>query len=218
MEIKNLHPHKERIIVSFLLFLFLSSSQISFGQYVLDLPGTAAPNNGYIKSSASLSLSGSFTIEAWIKIEGVGIISSTGSTAHSNIVPIVTKGRSIADGPDQQEVNYFVGYDATTNRLQAEPFPFNYNTGKCQWWLYRKFLVAHNPNPVKSNKINLSFLHTVNGDVVVKVYDLAGRLQMSTTLGVSNNALNIRHKLAKGVYVLKIATLKSEMSKKIIIE
>lgn len=116
MDIRLVHFKKGRLAIVLTTLLFLSFSQIVSAQHVLDLPG----NNGYIKSSTALSLSGSFTIEAWIKIEGAGIASSTGSSAHSNIVPLVTKGRSINDGPDQQEVNYFVGYDLTTNRLQAD--------------------------------------------------------------------------------------------------
>lgn len=116
MEIKNLHYKKGRIVSALMALLLMSSAQISFAQNVLDLPG----NNGYIKSSTGLSISGSFTIEAWIKIEGTGIASSTGSSAHNNIVPLVTKGRSINDGPDAQEVNYFVGFDRTTRRLQAD--------------------------------------------------------------------------------------------------
>ncbi len=69
---------------------------------------------------ASLHLT-NFTLEAWIKIEGTGVItaSGTGTGGHANIVPIITKGRAEAEVP-AQDVNYFLGYDLTTKRLLAD--------------------------------------------------------------------------------------------------
>lgn len=77
-------------------------------------------NYGSAGNNAALRLT-NFTLEAWIKIEGTGIITSngTGSGGHTNIVPILTKGRSENENA-LLDVNYFLGYDLTTNKLQAD--------------------------------------------------------------------------------------------------
>ncbi|MBK7852806.1 MAG: metallophosphoesterase [Bacteroidetes bacterium] len=59
-----------------------------------------------------------FTLEAWIKIEGTGITTSTGSGGVT-IVPILAKGRAEAELP-AVDVNYFLGYDPATNKLTAD--------------------------------------------------------------------------------------------------
>jgi hypothetical protein len=73
-----------------------------------------------LDNSAPLQLA-DFTLEAWIKIEGTGVITSsgTGTGGHTNIVPIITKGRAEAEVATK-DVNYFLGYDLTTKRLLAD--------------------------------------------------------------------------------------------------
>lgn len=60
----------------------------------------------------------SFTLEAWIKVEGAGITTSTGSGGIT-AVPIITKGRSENDNPANINVNYFLGITAD-NKLAAD--------------------------------------------------------------------------------------------------
>jgi hypothetical protein len=63
----------------------------------------------------------SFTLEAWIRIEGTGATtSSSTSNGLTNVVPILTKGRSENDGDPAREVNYFLAYNPTNNRLVAD--------------------------------------------------------------------------------------------------
>jgi hypothetical protein len=96
-----------------LLFL----SQLSNGQSI-QLNGT----NQYINvgNTSSLHLT-SFTLEAWIKIEGSGVITSTSSNGgFTNVVPIITKGRAENDNIKASQINYFLGYQPSTNKLVAD--------------------------------------------------------------------------------------------------
>ena len=79
-----------KIINCIALLLFFSFSAKT--QSIL-LNGSS--NYGSAGNNAALHLT-NFTLEAWIKIEGTGIITTngTGSGGHTNIVPILTKGRS----------------------------------------------------------------------------------------------------------------------------
>ena len=63
------------------------------------------------------TLSGTFTVEAWIKIEGTGISTSTGTGGIFGI-PIVAKGRSESD-VSGRNVNYFLGI-SSSNILVAD--------------------------------------------------------------------------------------------------
>lgn len=76
--------------------------------------------NTFIKvaDSPSLQLT-DFTLEAWIKIEGNGKVTSTGSGGIGDIVPIISKGRAEAEYP-AADVNYFLGYQKSTNQLVAD--------------------------------------------------------------------------------------------------
>jgi hypothetical protein len=60
-----------------------------------------------------------FTLEAWIKIEGTSVITNTGSGGYAAIVPIITKGRAESEAA-LVDVNYFLGYDLSTKKLQAD--------------------------------------------------------------------------------------------------
>src|SRR5689334_14055448 len=98
-------------IVSLLLVLK------SYGQS-LELNGT----NNYvdITNDASLQLQ-SFTLEAWIKIEGTGTTTGTGSTGFpsSTVVPIISKG-SDESGVLGAGINYFLGYRPSDMKLVAD--------------------------------------------------------------------------------------------------
>ncbi len=61
----------------------------------------------------------SFTLEAWIIIEGTGTPTSTGTGGIGDIVPIISKGRAEQEDP-VKDVNYFLGYQLSTNKLVAD--------------------------------------------------------------------------------------------------
>jgi concanavalin A-like lectin/glucanase superfamily protein/type IX secretion system substrate protein/calcineurin-like phosphoesterase family protein len=85
------------------------------GKGSLDFDGV----NDYVTFGAAPSLNStagnpSFTLEAWIKIEGAGVTTSTGSSGLENAtaaVPIVAKGRSESDAANLN-CNYFLGITA----------------------------------------------------------------------------------------------------------
>ncbi|MGB8190792.1 MAG: LamG-like jellyroll fold domain-containing protein [Chitinophagaceae bacterium] len=82
------------------------------------LNDTALINLG---NNAALKLT-NFTIEAWIKIEGYGSTTETGSTGGggmTGVVPIVTKGRAESENA-AVDINYFIGYRLSDNRLIAD--------------------------------------------------------------------------------------------------
>ncbi len=54
-----------------------------------------------------------FTLELWFKRTGTGLTASTGTGGITSVVPLITKGRSEADG-DTRDTNYFLGIDVTT--------------------------------------------------------------------------------------------------------
>ncbi|MEO8425117.1 MAG: LamG-like jellyroll fold domain-containing protein, partial [Actinomycetota bacterium] len=54
-----------------------------------------------------------FTLELWFKRTGTGAIASTGSGGATSIVPLISKGRSEADGTTQ-DTNYMLGISTIT--------------------------------------------------------------------------------------------------------
>ncbi len=101
-----------------------SFTTASTGAFALDFNGS----NNYVDlgNDASLHLT-NFTLEAWVKIEGTGVSTSTGSGGITDIVPIISKGRAEAEAA-AQDVNYFLGYQLSTNKLVAD-FEDNVNSG-----------------------------------------------------------------------------------------
>ena len=74
----------------------------------IDFGGT----NAYVTFGPAPGLGAStFTLEAWIRRDGAGAATSTG-TGGVNAVPIVTKGRAENDGSNV-DMNYFLGLNAT---------------------------------------------------------------------------------------------------------
>lgn len=74
----------------------------------LSLPGSGA----YATFGRAASLGAAqFTIEAWVKRLGTGTSTNTG-TGGVTAVPLVTKGRSEADGSNK-DMNYFLGIDGS---------------------------------------------------------------------------------------------------------
>ena len=59
-----------------------------------------------------------FTLESWIRRDGAGIATFTG-TGGVTAVPLVTKGMAEADGSNV-DMNYFLGIGSTTNKLVAD--------------------------------------------------------------------------------------------------
>ncbi|MEJ7585932.1 MAG: LamG-like jellyroll fold domain-containing protein [Ferruginibacter sp.] len=60
-----------------------------------------------------------FTLEAWVKIEGYGSTTESGTGGLTKVVPIITKGRAEAESA-AVDVNYFLGYESGTNKLVAD--------------------------------------------------------------------------------------------------
>jgi hypothetical protein len=61
----------------------------------------------------------SFTLEAWIKIDGNGISTTTSTGGITAAIPIIAKGRDEGETPANINVNYFLGID-TTNKIVAD--------------------------------------------------------------------------------------------------
>jgi Concanavalin A-like lectin/glucanases superfamily/Secretion system C-terminal sorting domain/Calcineurin-like phosphoesterase len=96
-----------------LSFLFLTLLQKGFSQS-LRFTDT---NYAHLGNDASLHLT-SFTLEAWIKIEGTGTTTSTGSGGVT-LVPLIAKGRAEAENA-LVDVNYVLGIESGTNKLTAD--------------------------------------------------------------------------------------------------
>ena len=69
--------------------------------------------------SASQLRSATFTVELWFQRTAAGTPTSTGTGGVTNAVPLITKGRAEAETA-AADVNYFLGIDATTNKLVAD--------------------------------------------------------------------------------------------------
>lgn len=78
-------------------------------------------------SSSPVLNASAFTLEAWIRIEGAGVTTSTSGvggggfdnqTAATGAVPLVTKGRGEGESPANININYFMGLQG--NKLVAD--------------------------------------------------------------------------------------------------
>ena len=75
---------------------------------------------GVAPSLNTTSTSTGFTLEGWIKVEGAGVTTSTGTTgALGASIPIIAKGRADGDAIANMNVNYFLGIN-NTRFLQAD--------------------------------------------------------------------------------------------------
>src|SRR6185295_6479901 len=76
-------------------------------------------SNDYVTFGQAPALGlGTFTLEAWVKRTGTGVATSTG-TGGVSAIPLVTKGRSEADGTTQ-DMNWFLGIRGTDGVLVAD--------------------------------------------------------------------------------------------------
>jgi len=113
---KSLIPYyKKLLLVCFSFFAIVLSSNAQS----LRFTDTSYVNLG---NHASLKLT-NFTLEAWIKIEGYGSTTETGSTGvgggQTGVVPIITKGRAEAEAATV-DVNYFLAYRLSDMKLIAD--------------------------------------------------------------------------------------------------
>ena len=79
--------------------------------------------NDYVTFGAAPGLNAStFTIETWFKRTGTGVGTATSGSSGglSDVIPLLTKGRSEDDTPANVNMNWFLGIDATTNTLAAD--------------------------------------------------------------------------------------------------
>ncbi|MGB0368948.1 MAG: T9SS type A sorting domain-containing protein, partial [Flavobacteriales bacterium] len=72
------------------------------------------------------------------------------------------------------------------------------------------------PNPT-SDFLNISIPTTVEGNIDLKIMDVAGNLIQSSSITAGQNQLNVSG-LAKGVYLLEMNTNKGLFSRRIIVE
>jgi len=98
----------------FLFILFLFFARITNAQS-LRFTDTSFVNLG---NPASLKLT-DFTIEAWIKIEGHGSTTETGTGGQADVVPIITKGRAETE-LTAKDINYFIGFRRSDMKLIAD--------------------------------------------------------------------------------------------------
>lgn len=110
--------------MKFLYSIIKSSTVILIVFFVL--PGSIQgqslrfTDTSYVDLGNDLSLKlTNFTLEAWIKIEGNGSTTETGTGGLSGVIPIITKGRAEDDIP-AVDVNYFLGYRLSDMRLVAD--------------------------------------------------------------------------------------------------
>ena len=112
--------HKNLLVCLFAISLILSAMLAN--AQALRLNGS----NGHIKApnNAAFQLL-DFTLETWIRIDGRGRIGGSGgggggATGFNTLIPLITKGRSDADGTATREINYYFAYDSATRRLVAD--------------------------------------------------------------------------------------------------
>ena len=77
-------------------------------------------NNAYVTFGPAPGLgAATFTVEAWFRRDGAGMMASTGSSGVAAAIPLVTKGRGEQDGTTQ-DMNYFLGIDSASAVLVAD--------------------------------------------------------------------------------------------------
>src|SRR5438034_3560624 len=82
----------------------------------LDFDGS----NDYVTFGPAAGLgTATFTIETWLKREGAGVGTSTGTGGIPDAIPLVTKGRAEAEGSNV-DMNYFLGIRASDLVLVAD--------------------------------------------------------------------------------------------------
>src|SRR5215208_70604 len=85
---------------------------------------TALQLNGstqYVTMGAAPGLGAAqFTLETWFKRTGAGVGTSTGSGGLTSAIPLIAKGRAQAETPANLNMNYFLGIDSASGRLQAD--------------------------------------------------------------------------------------------------
>ena len=106
-----------------------ASDGLASGQSSLTV--TVAPNasNSAVKlggTNASISLGAApqlgaarFTLEAWMRRDGAGVATFTG-TGGITAVPLITKGMAEVDNIDNRDMNYFFGINSATGTLAAD--------------------------------------------------------------------------------------------------
>jgi hypothetical protein len=139
--------------------------------------------NAYVTfgNTSALGLS-QFTVETWFRKEGTGTAASSGSGG-VNAIPLVTKGRSEADG-DTRDCNYFLGIDASTGKLAAD---FEEGTGSASPGLNHPIFGT---TIIPSNAWNHAAL-TYDGSVF-KIY-LNGILENSIIVNRNPQSASIQH-------------------------
>jgi len=117
----TLHPRPHRPLRAVLARALVGLATV-FGAASSAHAGTAVQfdgTNDYITFGAAPALGlSTFTIECWFKRTGTGVATSTGSGGISAL-PLVTKGRSEADGTTQ-DMNWFLGIRGTDGVLVAD--------------------------------------------------------------------------------------------------
>lgn len=74
------------------------------------------------------------------------------------------------------------------------------------------------PNPVSGKEINIVLGESTVGRSQVRIYDMNGRLRLSSQQQVNSNNLVLKHDLSPGLYIIMVRVNNKEHSRKIIIE
>ena len=92
------------------------TATFSLAPDALDFAGT----NGYVNfgNPASLKLS-AFTLELWVRRDGTGTGTDTGTNGIPNLVPLIAKGRADIEDP-LRDINYILGIRASDGVLAAD--------------------------------------------------------------------------------------------------
>jgi hypothetical protein len=112
---------------AYVLNLHVSDGQLASDD-TIGVTVSANPANSAIKlggSNGSITFgpaphlgASTFTLEAWIRRDGAGVATFTG-TGGITAVPLVTKGMAETEG-GPQDMNYFLGINSTTGALAAD--------------------------------------------------------------------------------------------------
>jgi hypothetical protein len=86
----------------------------------LDLNPGGGGTQAYVNVGSSPALQlGAFTLEAWVRRDGAGVGTNTGTGGIADVVPVITKGRA-EDEVAAHDINYFLGIRQSTGVMVAD--------------------------------------------------------------------------------------------------
>jgi hypothetical protein len=73
------------------------------------------------------------------------------------------------------------------------------------------------PNPATHNEIRIVGITNTNEKIVIKVFDLSGRLQLMRNVSANGQDIILKHQLPSGMYNVECITKDGKQNKQIII-